>query len=73
MFGIYGPFKQTYRLNFSSFTKPGRYYLQAGSAKSPEFIIGDDVYKGAADFCLRLYAAATQRFQSFFKRQLPYP
>src|SRR5712671_4349266 len=27
-FGAYGPFKQTYRLNFSSFKKPGRYYLQ---------------------------------------------
>src|SRR5436190_17862228 len=26
-FGAYGPFTQTYRLNFSSFNKPGRYYL----------------------------------------------
>ena len=41
------PFKQTYRLNFSSFKKPGRYYLQAGGVKSPEFEIGDDVYKGS--------------------------
>jgi hypothetical protein len=30
MFGAYGPFKQTYRLNFSSFKKAGRYYVQAG-------------------------------------------
>ena len=52
-FGAYGPFAQTYRLNFSSFNKPGRYYLQAGDTRSPEFEIGDDVYKGAADFCLR--------------------
>ncbi|HEV8270283.1 MAG TPA: cellulase N-terminal Ig-like domain-containing protein, partial [Chitinophagaceae bacterium] len=52
-FGAYGPFKQTYRLNFSSFKKPGRYYLQAGGVKSPEFEIGDNVYKGASDFCLR--------------------
>src|SRR6187397_3176284 len=50
-FGAYGPFKQTYRLNFSAFKKPGRYYLQAGGVISPEFKIGDDVYKGAADFC----------------------
>src|SRR5258705_13864571 len=35
-FGSYGPFRQTYRLNFSSFRKPGRYYLQAGGARSPE-------------------------------------
>ena len=52
-FGAYGPFTQTYRLNFSSFQKPGRYFLQAGDTRSPEFDIGDDVYKGAADFCLR--------------------
>lgn len=52
-FGEYGPFKQTCRLNFTAFQKPGRYYLQAGNAKSPEFEIGNDVYKGAADFCLR--------------------
>src|SRR6476620_1620329 len=36
-FGNYGPFVQIYRLNFSSFTKSGRYYLQAGITKSPEF------------------------------------
>ena len=52
-FGQYGPFAQTFRLNFSAFKKPGRYFLQAGSTRSPEFEIGKDVYKGAADFCLR--------------------
>src|SRR5258708_33641573 len=36
LFGAYGPFTQTCRLNFSSFTKSGRYYLQAGKARSPE-------------------------------------
>src|SRR5690606_19032821 len=48
-FGSYGPFKQTYRLDFSSFSKPGRYYLQAGNARSPEFAISPDVYNGTAD------------------------
>src|SRR5436190_17416755 len=33
-FGAYGPFIQTYRLNFSTFKKPGRYYLKAGEIKS---------------------------------------
>src|SRR5437762_11617908 len=33
-FGAYGPFTQTCRLNLSSFTKPGQYYLQAGAARS---------------------------------------
>ncbi len=52
-FGAYGPFHQTYRLDFSHFTKPGKYYLQAGGVKSPVFEIGDNVYKGTADFALR--------------------
>jgi len=52
-FGAYGPFKQTYRLDFTAFRKPGSYILRAGSAESPEFRIGDDVYKGSADFALK--------------------
>ena len=34
-FGAYGPFKQTYRLTFSAFTKPGKYYIKAGNIISP--------------------------------------
>src|SRR5260221_10666806 len=67
MFGAYGPFKQTCRLNFSSFKKPGRYYLQADEAKSPEFTIGTDVYKGAADFCLRYMRQQRSGFNPFLK------
>lgn len=66
-FGAYGPFKQTYRLNFSAFKKPGRYYLKAGGVKSPEFEIGDDVYKGAADFCLRYLRQQRSGFNPFLK------
>jgi endoglucanase len=66
-FGSYGPFRQSYRLNFSGFTKPGRFYLQAGGAKSPEFEIGDDVYKGAADFCLRYMRQQRSGFNPFLK------
>ena len=66
-FGAYGPFKQTYRLNFSLFKKPGRYYLQAGGIKSPEFEIGNDVYKGAADFCLRYMRQQRSGFNPFLK------
>ena len=51
-FGSYGPFANTYRLNFSSWKKPGVYFLKAGNAKSPLFRINEDVYKGTADFCL---------------------
>ncbi|HEU0068541.1 MAG TPA: glycoside hydrolase family 9 protein, partial [Nitrospiraceae bacterium] len=66
-FGTYGPFTQTYRLNFSTFKKPGRYYLEAGDARSPEFEIGNDVYKGAADFCLRYMRQQRTGFNPFLK------
>ena len=66
-FGAYGPFMQSYRLNFSSFKKPGRYYLQAGGARSPEFEIGNDVYKGAADFCLRYMRQQRSGFNPYLK------
>src|SRR5215218_2515839 len=66
-FGTYGPFTQTYRLNFSSFKNPGRYYLQAGGARSPEFEIGEDVYKGAADFCLRYMRQQRCGYNPFLK------
>jgi hypothetical protein len=66
-FGAYGPFMQSYRLNFSGFNKPGTYYLQAGSVKSPQFIISDTVYKGAADFCLRYMRQQRTGFNPFLK------
>ena len=66
-FGAYGPFIQTYRLDFSKFTRPGRYYIQAGGTKSPEFEIGSNVYKGAADFCLRYMRQQRTGFNPFLK------
>jgi len=66
-FGAYGPFTQTCRLNFSSFTKTGKYYLQAGAARSPEFSIADDVYNGAANFCLRYMRQQRCGFNPFLK------
>ena len=66
-FGAYGPYAQTLRLNFSPFNKPGKYYLQAGDTKSPEFEISKDVYKGAADFCLRYMRQQRSGFNPFLK------
>jgi peptidoglycan/xylan/chitin deacetylase (PgdA/CDA1 family) len=66
-FGVYGPFTNTYRLDFSSFKKPGRYYLQTGYARSPVFTIGEDVYKGTADFCLRYMRQQRSGFNPFLK------
>ncbi|GAA4732212.1 glycoside hydrolase family 9 protein [Flavisolibacter ginsenosidimutans] len=66
-FGAYGPFSQTYRLNFSYFTKPGTYKLKVGETESPTFNIGNDVYKGAADFCLRYMRQQRCGFNPFLK------
>lgn len=66
-FGAYGPFKQTYRLNFSSFNKPGKYFLQVGKTRSQEFTIGNNVYKGTADFCLQYMRQQRSGFNPFLK------
>jgi hypothetical protein len=66
-FGEYGPFQQTYRLNFSAFKKPGRYSIKAGNAISPVFEIKADIYKGSADFCLRYMRQQRSGFNPFLK------
>ncbi|MBX2926018.1 MAG: glycoside hydrolase family 9 protein [Chitinophagaceae bacterium] len=65
--GAYGPFTETARLTFSSFSTPGKYYLKAGNAVSPVFEIGEDVYKGAADFCLRYMRQQRSKFNPTLK------
>ena len=66
-FGQYGPFSETYRLDFSHFVKPGKYYIEAGGIRSPEFRIGADVYNGAADFCLKYMRQQRTGFNPFLK------
>ena len=66
-YGAYGPFVSTYRIDFSGFKRQGRYFLQAEGAKSPVFTIGDDVYKGTADFCLRYMRQQRSGFNPFLK------
>ena len=66
-FGAYGPFDNSYRLNFSSFKKPGVYYLKAGDATSPTFKINNDVYKGAADFSLFYMRQQRSLFNPFLQ------
>lgn len=51
-FGKYGPFNHILRLNFSSYNKPGKYYLKTGNSVSPVFKINNNVYNGSADFVL---------------------
>lgn len=52
-YGNYGPFKTTFRLNFSKFEKEGSYYIKVSNTRSPTFKIESNVYKGAADFLLK--------------------
>lgn len=66
-FGRYGPFANTYRLNFSAFKRKGKYFLKAGAVVSPTFTINDSVYNGAADFCLRYMRQQRSGFNPFLK------
>ena len=66
-FGAYGPFVESYRLEFSSFKKSGKYFLRAGKARSQEFDINNEVYKGAADFCLRYMRQQRSGFNPYLK------
>ena len=66
-FGAYGPFTNTYRLDFSSFKTTGIYYLKAGNAVSPVFKINKGVYNGAADFCLFYMRQQRSGFNPFLK------
>lgn len=66
-FPAYGPFTRLSRLDFSSFKKPGKYYLQTGNIISPTFEIADNVYQGAADFCLRYMRQQRSGYNPFLK------
>ena len=66
-FGAYGPFNKTARVRFTSFRKPGRYFLRAGNTVSPIFKIDQDVYKGTADFCLRYMRQQRSGFNPYLK------
>ncbi len=66
-FGAYGPFNTTARVRFTSFRKPGRYFLRAGNTVSPTFKIDQDVYKGTADFCLRYMRQQRSGFNPYLK------
>ncbi len=66
-FGKYGPFTNSYRLDFSGFNKRGRYYIIAENIQSPVFAIDESVYDGAADFCLRYMRQQRSGFNPFLK------
>lgn len=66
-FGAYGPFVSTYRLDFSAHKKDGNYFIRAGGVESPKFDIGNNVYKGSADFALRYLRQQRSGYNPFLK------
>lgn len=66
-YGSYGPFLQSFRLNFTAYKTSGTYYLKCGTAVSPSFRIGEDVYSGAADFGLKYMRQQRSGFNPFLK------
>lgn len=50
--GSYGPFKTTFRLNFSAFQIPGKYFIKVNNIKSEVFSIGENIYNNTADVLL---------------------
>lgn len=66
-FGAYGPFSKTARLNFSDFNHKGNFLIKVNGITSPLVLINDDVYKGAADFCLRYMRQQRSGFNPFLK------
>ncbi|MFC3561323.1 glycoside hydrolase family 9 protein [Pedobacter jamesrossensis] len=66
-FGEYGPFNKTARLNFSEFKQKGEFMIRANGILSPLVIINDNVYEGAADFCLRYMRQQRSGFNPYLK------
>lgn len=66
-FGEYAAFTGTFRLDFTKWTTPGKYYLACGQATSPVFRIDDEAYKGAADFLLNYLRQQRSGYNPFLK------
>lgn len=66
-YGAYGPFIQSYRLDFSELKVPGTYFVRMGETSSPMFKINDEVYTGAADFALKYMRQQRSGYNPFLK------
>ncbi|HEX7940611.1 MAG TPA: glycoside hydrolase family 9 protein [Gemmatimonadaceae bacterium] len=65
--GAFGPCVATYRLDFSSLAREGRYRVVAGSLSSRSFRIARDVYAGAADTLLYYLRQQRSGFNPLFR------
>ncbi len=67
VYGAYGPFQSTFRLDFSSFDRAGLYYLSAGNIQSPVFRISNTVYNGTSDFLLNYMRQQRSGYNPYLK------
>ena len=67
VYGAYSAFQKGFRLNFSLYKKPGKYFVRAASIQSPVFKIGNDVYDGTADFLLKYMRQQRCGYNPFLK------
>lgn len=66
-YGSYGPFVQSYRLDFSAYRTVGKFKVKAGNIESPEFRIAENVYDNTANFCLRYMRQQRTGFNPYLK------
>jgi hypothetical protein len=63
----FGPCVTTYRLDFSSITKPGNYRISIGDVMSPLVRVRADAYSGAADTLLYYMREQRSGYNPLFK------
>lgn len=65
--GAQDPFAGTARLDFSTVTAPGKYFITAGKTKSPEFTISNQAYAGSQEYPLRYMRQQRCGYNPFLK------
>jgi hypothetical protein len=65
--GAFGPCRQAYRLDFSKLRASGTYFIVASGIASPQFRIGNDVYRGAADTLLMYMRQQRSGYNPLFR------
>lgn len=65
--GSFGPCAETWRLEFTTLRRAGRYVITSDEARSSEFRIGATVYAGGADTLLNYMREQRSAFNPFFR------
>lgn len=65
--GSFAACASTHRLDFSDVRAPGEYRIIAGDVTSPTFVIGADVYAGAADTLLYYMRQQRSLYNPFYR------